>query len=600
MLIARIRPRILEVGKLRFLSGLLALFLFDNLQSLADSTPSSAPGDLPVAANPAAKKAETRAQPLKIAVKTMGSAFEASLNSMETVDFILLPALEAQEALSQVPISQNKNRKNVVRFNAEILQESISLAHPRTMLFVRYWVSVDSYSISVLWAEPHGRSSNYPIYPTGLTVYSDSHVFKIFDYLDFRKNTNYDKPIPPRDVFRHMYGTYPVEDIRFAENETRTTSIAFSQQSKYDSVNGLRSKIIYKKEQPITVGFRGNGIKIIHGQETNQFRELPMIRDRGGRTFVVEYQPKSLNLTGNSEVLPVSIEVRDGTSGVLLRSAKLRNFERTDFDQEFALTVNRQAPLPLVKTLQDHQRLLNKIWIGEIENPQLEDLNALKALRVFFEGLPDEASSGELLRKYAVLISLNRMLSDIPELKNSYSAYLNALKSLDLPDFMFVGGYDVIKGSILWGRPSEANALAEIWFKEIGPIEKKLYVQQFASNCVKNGDFWIAARLLGDNLKDVDKTFETASLNYLALVGTCNLLANAASRTNRNAKNEIIWIKDSVGTNRVDDLLKEAKVKAIEKYNRIDKPTQAEKDLLKHINEPIEKVKRSNEHAVIK
>ena len=47
------------------------------------------------------------------------------------------------------------------------------------LLFARCWVGLDYYRVGVVWAEPHARGLDFPIYPLTLSMGSDAQAFTV-------------------------------------------------------------------------------------------------------------------------------------------------------------------------------------------------------------------------------------------------------------------------------------------------------------------------------------------------------------------------------------------------------------------------------------
>ncbi len=162
-------------------------------------------------------------------------------------------------------------------------------------------------------------------------------------------DARFEKPLGSRGVLRHMFGDYPVADMRFAESEAlatrlvlshlepaqlpqgaqrgtvdvsltdirnqpqpttarlkldgdsrRVTSIQFLDSNQntlkqvryeYDEEGGmpqLRRQEVFLAEQTVLFGFRGEGVKVRLNGTTNVFRDLPMTHLKGGRRCTIQ------------------------------------------------------------------------------------------------------------------------------------------------------------------------------------------------------------------------------------------------------------------------------------------------------------------------
>jgi hypothetical protein len=113
--------------------------------------------------------------------------------------------------------SNGEKKEDVIMFDT-IFELNAPNAGTPVLLFSRYWVSKDFYSIGFRWAEPQVGNLNFPIYP-GTTINSNDKEFFISSQLLNSYNKMYAKPVQNRGVFRDSLGSYNFCDIRFAEPE---------------------------------------------------------------------------------------------------------------------------------------------------------------------------------------------------------------------------------------------------------------------------------------------------------------------------------------------------------------------------------------------
>lgn len=114
-------------------------------------------------------------------------------------------------------IEPTGTKVGAVQFDV-IMELNSSLRHTHVLIFARYWVAPDYYSVSVIWAEPH-TGLNYAVYPATLTITSDKQSFSMGHDIYPVYNSIYPKPLGERGVFRFMFGDYPIPNIRFADQE---------------------------------------------------------------------------------------------------------------------------------------------------------------------------------------------------------------------------------------------------------------------------------------------------------------------------------------------------------------------------------------------
>jgi len=94
-----------------------------------------------------------------------------------------------------------------------------------TVIFARYWVAGDYYSASIVWAEPQSTDLVFTVTPPTLSIVSYGKELKFHHELVTKYNGPYTKPLGQRGVFRYKLGSYPIDNIRFAEQEAKLTRI---------------------------------------------------------------------------------------------------------------------------------------------------------------------------------------------------------------------------------------------------------------------------------------------------------------------------------------------------------------------------------------
>lgn len=254
-----------------------------------------------------------------------------------------------------------------VRFDAVIELYRYFPRSPRhnyTLLFARYWVAPDYYSISVVWAEPQSTDLDFVLHPQSLSITSDQQSFHTAHELYPKYCNRYEKPVGERGVLRQKFGSYAISNIRFAEQEALETRIYAAdlgslndgaksgdklldvsipaakggntrdvaslkiQRSgeridsirlfdakrqllksisyEYESKGGktcLRRQTVILPERPMMVGFKSGGMKVTLDGKEYHYRDLEATHHAGGRMCTVEYE--SVTLGGKEVTLPV-------------------------------------------------------------------------------------------------------------------------------------------------------------------------------------------------------------------------------------------------------------------------------------------------------
>jgi hypothetical protein len=275
-----------------------------------------------------------------------------------------------------------------------------SLCHDYTIMFVRYWVACNSYSIAVVWAEPQSTDMFFTVRP-GLSMSSNEHSFNICLQTKKKSDDVYKKPFVKRGVMRHKFGSYPIDNIRFADrealaeriystdlrdlddtnqiaeavldipissaeggdkrdvsqlkiqkNEERIDSMQLFNADKkmikdisydYENIGGMNylSKMtVVLPERPMMVGFNGKGIKVTLDGKEYQYRDLEATHHLGARTCTVEYETMELN--DKNVTLPVKVTVHNRKNGHILRSVQMMNFKRINMDSAGAEMAAKQ------------------------------------------------------------------------------------------------------------------------------------------------------------------------------------------------------------------------------------------------------------------
>jgi hypothetical protein len=134
---------------------------------------------------------------------------------------IILAATIIFCTLSVAPASEQTPtgiKTGPLRFDA-ILELDAPGAETYVRLFVRYWVSSDSYSISVVWAEPEATMLNYATRPVPIAIHSNREQFSLNHQVYDVYDSDFPKPIGDRVPFTYTNNDYNIREIRYAESE---------------------------------------------------------------------------------------------------------------------------------------------------------------------------------------------------------------------------------------------------------------------------------------------------------------------------------------------------------------------------------------------
>ena len=562
------------------------------------------------------------------------SAITLTLTLVSCFSFIL--SLSATSAGKIEPAGTNIG---AVQFDAVIELNRYSphsLRHDYTMIFARYWVARDYYSASVVWAEPQSTDLFFAIHPMGLSVFSNEQAFKVCHESIKKDNETYKKPLGQRGVFRYMFGGYPISNIRFAEREALAerlyaTDIKFSEDANkadeevldfsiaategvdarvvsklkiqtngdridsmqlFNSDKRLLKDIIYEyenkgnksylhmqtivlPERPVTVGFKGEGVKVTLDGKEYRYRYLEATHNAGGRRCTVEYE--LVTLVDKRIPIPVRVTVRGGQENRILRSVHLMNFKKVQLDAVGAEDAARQfATVPADE--RQYEQLHLKYWKKAPDEIEGKDHEAIEQLRDRFQtdlNAPDK-TTGEKLKDLNILMELNRILGKTTELERHYRWYLSILAEKKLLWMTLVGGYGVIETSMFRGRRSEAEKLLDLWLNAALEINDAESILLFSKSQLAKNRLWTTVKLLENFLNknhcSADDRFEAQVLRCIALGELCNLVStDDIAKKGLIAEVQANWVA-SIGKNDLDRMLANSIDKAGQSFISLPKP----------------------------
>ena len=107
--------------------------------------------------------------------------------------FVLLSSGIATSKIQ--PVGTNAG---AVRFDAVIELNRFSSRSSRnthTLIFARYWVAPNYYSVGVIWAEPQSTDMYFAVRPSSLSVVSDEQSFNMKHEVYNKYDETYKKPL---------------------------------------------------------------------------------------------------------------------------------------------------------------------------------------------------------------------------------------------------------------------------------------------------------------------------------------------------------------------------------------------------------------------
>lgn len=552
----------------------------------------------------------------------------------------------------------------VVQFDAIIELNHYSphsLRHDYTVLFARYWVARDCYSAAVVWAEPQSTDLFFAVHPPGLSVVSNEQAFKVCHESIKKGNEAYKKPVGERGVFRSMFGSYPIDNVRFAEQEALATRIYAADlrqlqdanqtctealdlsipaaesgnareiaklkvESSGDHINSiqlfnakqqllksisyeyeskvgkgcLRRQIVTLPERPMTVGFKGDGIKVTLDGKEYHYRDLEARHHVGGQTCTVEYEP--VPLADKKVPLPVRVTVRGGKDDQILRCVHLMNFKKVELDAAGAEELAKQFAR-FTDEQRKYQELRSKYWdkrVADIEEPEIQTIRQLRT-RIEKDAPVADSSVGQKLKHLNVLMELDLILGDTAELERHYQRYLSTLYENKLSKLTLVGGYGVIETAMFRGRQTEAQKLLDRWVDTVLPMNDPESVLLFARRQLAKTRFWTTIKMLeklpAKRDMGADVRFEAEVHRCTALAELCKLLhADDIGEKGLAAKVESDWVAP-IGKDGLDRMLADSMDQAKQYFTGLPAPTEPHLALRRQLDKIGQEVKDENQKS---
>lgn len=550
--------------------------------------------------------------------------------------FVLL--LSAAAAYGIVP---KGTETGVLQFDA-IVELNAQCFQTHVLLFVRYWVSPRSYTVSIVWSEPHVGSLNFSTYPITMVIESDEQNFRISNDVLTRNNSVFSKPLGERGVFRYMFNDYPIGNIRFAEPEALESRIYTNdvgkvlgqtkdewqiidvQNSKtekgidreiaklnlrvadgridalklldakdkliksveyeYSGQEGgpmlLRQNVVLA-ERPLTIGSKGKGIKLSIDGEERTYRDMGTMHHKGTRKCSVDYE--STKLGDKLLALPTRVAVRTADEQKVLRSSRLFNFKRVELNSE---QVRKSAEAFSSFDSQDWKcrEMLLKYWTKDPSEVEDEDLKTLKQLRSHFEKISTvDKTTGEQLRRINMLLQIDWILGDSEQLKKHFKQYIDILSENDLDRMVLVGGQYAIETTIRWRQFCAADYLLENWINAAVAANDEEVILDFGESMIMKNRFWTVARLLEKSLSSSkkwgQKQFNAEALRCMALHKLYELLKNIDKIRKGLSMAQANWVSSSTSIDKLYGTLNESIVDARKTFANLTEPTQKQKKL---------------------
>jgi hypothetical protein len=418
----------------------------------------------------------------KIVTKHTEADFVPSLETKESADFLLVPAI----------IAQLTNPKEPIQFDA-ILTLKGPILRTHVTLFARYWVASNSYQIGVIWAEPHGRFLQFPTYPPTLRIFSSATNFQISHDLATNIVTSFTKPIPSQDTFTNQFGDYPITQIRFAEDEWRKIALKLEPADRGSPAKTLPTfQQLRILESPVKLRLSGEGAQIRIRDTNYTIREIMGANMRGGRILEAAY---SSNKTDFGAIrLPERIVMKSPT-GFILERADISGICKANMvsPESFNAAVRYGG---FNEEDRKYRPLLDKYWKRPpTDVTKADELEARKLIGLYTSNTGRDESIGEKLKRINILMELTRMIGDSKSQMNHYRRYLECLRDNHLDETLLVGGQTAIDTLMIWRRSNEAKALIDIWTEYACKVDADK-VLEFVEREFRKRNFVTALKLL--------------------------------------------------------------------------------------------------------
>jgi len=528
-------------------------------------------------------------------------------------------------------------RADTIRFDA-VLELNAPLLGTNTLLFARYWVGTDCYSIGVIWAEPSLTGLNFPTKPMTLSVHSDRRSLSIASERQPSLTTTFTKPVGQRGVFQHKFNSYPLADLRFGDSESlasrlyfrdlrdvvqdtndrfSTVDIATSsggsdarsiakavvrrddssiadlnlldadnqvmksihyEYTTYNDKRLLRKETVLLPETFLTVGFLGQGATITINGQKRTFKELPTLHHEGGRDCTIDYSP--FTMEDRSLAVPASVVVRKADDRTVVRMAHMFNFVHLKLTADEAEQAAQQFA-HMDAEEQALQQLLERYWLKDSNGIAGEDAATLKRLRAHFEDVsPRGKIVGEQLKRLSLLVQLDWLQGD-DAIQRHFREYLATLAANGLWETLVPAGCEMIDVTARWHRFTAADRMLEHWLDTVIAERDPASIRRYAESQGRRGRWWIAARLLEKSLQSQD--WGSAKLAGQVLRSKTLQKLNDALQTPYSgkveaAKAQVTWATSSCGAENVTKALHESLQQAGQTFSDLAEPSEEQKE----------------------
>lgn len=503
--------------------------------------------------------------------------------------------------LSNIQVIPNGTDVSMVRFDATL---ELNAHHMETqmVIFGRYWVTEQHYILGIVWTEPH-YEFGLSVYPVSMIIESGQQ-FRISSQLRKVPNRVFSKPIGSRGAFRHVFNSYPILDIRFAESEAfarrlyvddlgripplpqdgwhdlalagppsdsdalrslkrlswRSNNSRMTDLHVFDTHNQMVANVHYDyfnhrphqlqkqtvvlPERHMVAELQGAGLTVKTDHKTEQHNKFNIVHHKGGRECVIDYSPFQIDDAHVS--LPTAISVCRQDTGGNLRSARMENHimgQKNPKDMRgLAKSFCHYSPDEL-----KCRALWSKYRSKPVESIVPGDMQRLDTIRKRFAGRPtDDMTTGQLLKHINMFIQLDWVQHEVASLQEHFKQYLQVFQAAELDHMQMIGGQNLIYITAKWNQFQAAERLLGEWTKTLMSTCRPEVLTAFAEAETRKGYNWTSIRLMDSLLhtppNDPQISFEAAFIRSMAMNNLYQNMQHPDRNDNTCTKAQIRWV----------------------------------------------------------
>lgn len=397
-------------------------------------------------------------------------------------------------------------------------------------LYMRYTVTPDSYGAEIIWCEPNWGTKNFACYPITLGVASSSERFA-YEIQRFEEGEQFGRPVGERPPFGHMFNSYPIGDIRYADAAARTFRVPaqrlsgpylapgtgvtldefsfefdlsptglvdrlalFSEQGDemkvleydYDDAAELRGVRATLPPLEIEAVPLGSADVTIDGDESS-IELARLTHHQGGRHVDVTFN--DVVLDGRTARMPTEIQVLDSRGGELLRRARLSGFELIAREEAHGI-----AGLSAFTDAEEQlARIARANWGKSSQEVPVDDRERIQGLLSAVEdGMRGDELPGMGLRIQHWQCLGNFLLGEDELTLRHLGTYFAMLRDQRDRAAYMMCGREFIRYSIRHGRPDLAARALDEWTQGLHDWVGEAEIIAWAQEWIEVSSFWTA------------------------------------------------------------------------------------------------------------